>query len=145
VKERRNHSLDLRDRARHHIGEVKRVAQAVKLLNAPLDEASVDDTMRTIGTLLNESHTSLRELYDVCTLQVGRLVEIIRADRQVYGARLMGGGFGGNVLVLTTAENVAALADRVQSEFYEPQNRDGVGEGAVMISTPGDGLSAVEL
>ena len=51
----------------------------------------------------------------------------------------------GNVLALTTAENVPLLVDRVQREFYQPQKRDGVREGAVMVSTPGDGLSAIEI
>jgi galactokinase len=97
-----------------------------------------------MGTLLNESHESLCKLYEVCTPQVRRLVEVIRADAQVYGARLMGGGFGGNVLALTTAGNVESLIDHVQREFYGPQDRDGVNESAVMVSTPGDGLSVIE-
>ena len=57
----------------------------------------------------------------------------------------MGGGFGGNVLALTTEENVPLLVDRVQREFYQPHKRDGVREGGVMVSTPGDGLSAIEI
>jgi len=72
---------------------------------------------------------------------VERLVEIICSDPNVFGARLMGGGFGGNVLVLTTSDNSSSLVDRVQSQYYKPQGRNGVAEGSVMISTPGDGLS----
>ena len=101
--------------------------------------------MRALGLLINETHASLDTLYEVCTPQVSRLVEIIREDAQVYGARLMGGGFGGNVLALTTAENVQPMIDRVQREFYSRQGRDGVSEGAVMVSTPGNGLSVIEL
>lgn len=144
LKARYDHPLRLRDRALHHIGEVKRVAQAVALLQGNRDKQQPEFTMRALGELINQSHASLRDLYDVCTLQAERLVEIIRSDPQVYGARLMGGGFGGNVLALTTAENVSALVNRVQSEFYAPQGRNGISEGAVMISTPGDGLSAVK-
>jgi CTP:molybdopterin cytidylyltransferase MocA len=76
----------------------------------------------------------------VSTAEVEGLVAIVRSNPKVFGARLMGGGFGGNVLALTTEDNVAALVARVQSEYYAPRGRDGVGEGAVMVSTPGDGL-----
>jgi galactokinase len=138
VQERSKHPLQLRSRALHHCGEVKRVATAVKLLREDRDSNA---TMRALGTLLNASHASLRDLYDVSTTQVIQLYEIITSDAQVLGARLIGGGFGGNVLALTTAANVAALLHRAQREFYAPQQRDGLGEGAIMISTPGAGLS----
>jgi bifunctional N-acetylglucosamine-1-phosphate-uridyltransferase/glucosamine-1-phosphate-acetyltransferase GlmU-like protein len=57
----------------------------------------------------------------------------------------MGGGFGGNILALTRDNNVASLIKRVQATYYEPQRRQGVLDGAVMISTPGDGLANVDL
>jgi galactokinase len=150
--------LKLRDRARHHVSEARRVVKAARLLDETFNEqadkttARIDDVLKTtridramheLGALINESHASLRDLYDVCTPEVNRLIEIVRADSQVYGARLMGGGFGGNVLALTRAENVGALIERVQGEFYGPRGRDGSGEGAVMVSTPGNGLSAI--
>lgn len=145
VGERFFHPLKLRDRALYHAGEVKRVADAVALLRGVQEQPQADAAMRALGLLINESHAGLDKLYEVCTPQVSGLIQIIRADSQVYGARLMGGGFGGNVLALTVAENVSPLIDRVQREFYEPQGRDGFNEGAVMISTPGDGLSAIEI
>jgi galactokinase len=58
---------------------------------------------------------------------------------------LIGGGFGGNVLALTTANNVAALLARVQNEYYAPQQRDGMREGAVLVSTPGARLSEIKV
>jgi bifunctional N-acetylglucosamine-1-phosphate-uridyltransferase/glucosamine-1-phosphate-acetyltransferase GlmU-like protein len=58
---------------------------------------------------------------------------------------LMGGGFGGNVLALTNEENLAALIERVQEGYYQPQNRQGVSEGSVMISTTGDGLAMIDV
>jgi galactokinase len=104
-----------------------------------------NEKMREIGDTLNQSHASLRDYYDVSTSEVERLVEVITADPLVYGARLMGGGFGGSVLALTTAENTQALIDRAQSEFYGPRGRDGLGEGSVMVSTPGNGLEFLNL
>jgi len=141
VSERRFGQLKLRDRARHHAGEVERVSRAVKIL---LESQDPENAMLQLGHLINETHISLRDLYGVSTPEVERLIEVILADDQVYGARLMGGGFGGNVLALTAAENVTNLVDRVQSEYYAPQNRDGIAEASIMISTPGDGLCVTE-
>jgi galactokinase len=140
--------LRLRDRALHHLGEIRRVSIAARTLDSIQDEPNHLNklsAMRSIGLLLNESHQSLRDLYGVSTDDVERLVKIIQSDTNVLGARLMGGGFGGNVLALTTKENSEALIERVQKEYYKPQQRDGVREGSVMVSTPGDGLSPIDL
>ncbi|MGH9803489.1 MAG: hypothetical protein ACRD82_24275, partial [Blastocatellia bacterium] len=135
VAERHNHPLKIRSRALHHLGEIWRVNNAVSILRSV--QENEEGAMRHLGELINQTHASLRDLYDVSTPQVEQLIEIVRTDNQVYGARLMGGGFGGNVLALTTAENVSRLVDRVQQEFYSPQNRDAASERSVMISTPG--------
>jgi galactokinase len=150
VRERREQALKVRDRALHHLGEVKRVTSALRILR-DMSHAEIAEGrevahagMRAIGELLDESHESLCVLYEVCTPEVDRLVEVIASDPQVYGARLMGGGFGGNVLALTTAEHLSSLIDRVQSGYYGPQGREGQSEGAIMVSTPGAGLSAID-
>jgi galactokinase/CTP:molybdopterin cytidylyltransferase MocA len=144
IEDRARWPIALRNRAMHHAGEVNRVAVATALL----EPGRIDDNYsvcESIGKLLNESHESLRDLYGVSTPEVEQLVGMIQADKNVFGARLMGGGFGGNVLALTTRENARPLVDRVQSDYYEPQKRDGVAEGSVMISTPGSGLSDLGL
>lgn len=145
VRERGHEPLKLYDRARHHLAETARVNEAVHILRAAEQQSEnrIDDAMRELGALLNATHASLRDLYEVSTPEVEGLRAIIIADPQVYGARLMGGGFGGNVLALTTTDNAPVLVERVQREYYAPQKRDGAGEGAVMVSTPGDGLSTV--
>jgi galactokinase len=138
VRERRARPLKLSDRSKHHSQESVRVKLMARLFFT--DHLKDDERMREIGDALNQSHASLRDYYDVSTPEVERLVEIITADSLVYGARLMGGGFGGNILALTTAENTQALINRAQNEFYAPRGRDGIGEGSVMVSTPGNGL-----
>jgi N-acetylgalactosamine kinase len=151
VRKKREHPMKVRDRALHHLGEVTRVATAVALLRDISLAAgdgkpeTVDAGMRMLGELLDESHESLCRLYGVCTPEVERLVEVIASDPQVYGAHLMGGGFGGNVLALMTRERLSSIIELVQSEFYEPRGRDGLREGSVMVSTPGDGLSTIEV
>jgi galactokinase/CTP:molybdopterin cytidylyltransferase MocA len=143
VRERRHKPLRVRPLALHHVGEMRRVAEAVKLFESAggEDAGRADALMRSVGALLNEGHESLRDKYAVSTPEVEALIETIRTDEGVYGARLMGGGFGGNVLALTTAENVRSLVGRVQEGYYAPRGRDGVREGSVMVSTPGAGLS----
>ncbi len=148
VKERRDLPLQVRSRALHHLGEVRRGVFATSILDSiePGSDAREHiSAMRLLGAILNESHQSLRDLYDVSIPEVERLVEIIRSDPNVYGAHLMGGGFGGNVLALTSEEHVPALTERVQAEYYEPHGRHGIREGSVMISTPGNGLAPLSL
>jgi galactokinase/CTP:molybdopterin cytidylyltransferase MocA len=135
--------LKIRVRALHHLREVKRVAFATHTL----DSLQTDNTlaaMEKIGKLLDESHESLRDLYEVSVPEVEELIRIIRDDAHVLGARLMGGGFGGNVLALTTREHTQSLIQKVQEHYYALRDRDGVGEGSVMVSTPGPGLAGVD-
>ncbi len=143
----REHSrwpLRIRTRAMHHLGEVRRVAMAARALSTIGYEDSLE-AMQTIGKLIDDSHESLRDLYDVSNDDIERLIRIIRSDPAVLGTRLMGGGFGGNVLALTTSEHSESLIKRVESEYYAPQNRDGVREGSILISTPGAGLDHIGL
>jgi galactokinase/CTP:molybdopterin cytidylyltransferase MocA len=154
VAERAERPLQVRARALHHIGEVRRVktaAQVLENLSRPQSSRDVDQEQELeaalclLGTLLDQSHASLRDLYEVSTPDVERLIEIIRTSPGVYGAHLMGGGFGGNVLALITHVNVESLIERVQAEYYGPQNRQGISEGSVMISTPGEGLEPINV
>jgi galactokinase len=81
----------LNRRARHVIGENQRVRDAV----AALDEGD----LRAVGALLDASHASLRDDYDVSTPAVDAAVQRLLAAG-ASGARLIGGGFGGSVLGL---------------------------------------------
>ena len=81
----------LRARAEHVLGENERVEEAVAALRA--------EDLPAVGRLLDASHASLRDLYEVSTPTVERAVTRLREDGAA-GARLMGGGFGGSVLGL---------------------------------------------
>ncbi|PWT92655.1 MAG: hypothetical protein C5B55_05895, partial [Blastocatellia bacterium] len=140
--------LQIRSRALHHLGEIKRVALATHILESIENASTPEDklsAMQTIGKLLDESHASLRDLYGVSIREVEELREVIVSNANVLGARLMGGGFGGNVLALTTQHHSKELIEQVQKEYYSPQGRHGVREGSVMVSTPGDGLAEIDL
>jgi galactokinase/CTP:molybdopterin cytidylyltransferase MocA len=147
VNERSRWPLKVRARALHHLGEVQRVALATQTLRSVphADPAAAVSAMQSVGKLLDESHASLRDLYEVSAPEVEELINLIRADPHVLGARLMGGGFGGNVLALTTSEHAQTLIERVQQHYYAPRDRHGVREGSVMVSTPGPGLDHVDV
>jgi galactokinase len=81
----------LRARALHVLGENERVEAAVAALRA--------GDLPMLGALLNASHASLRDLYDISTPAVEETVRRLR-DAGAAGARLTGGGFGGSVLAL---------------------------------------------
>ncbi len=78
-------------RAAHVLSENDRVRQAVAALR--------DNRPELLGELMNGSHTSLRDLYEVSTPAVEETVERLLAAG-ASGARLVGGGFGGAVLAL---------------------------------------------
>jgi len=81
----------LRARAEHVLGENTRVGDTVGALRA--------GDLPAVGDLLNASHGSLRDLYEVSTPAVERTVGRLLEDGAA-GARVMGGGFGGSVLGL---------------------------------------------
>jgi galactokinase/CTP:molybdopterin cytidylyltransferase MocA len=140
--------LKIRTRGLHHLGEAKRVALATNILDSLAhnqDSGNTRSAMQMLGKLLEESHTSLRDLYNVSVPEVEELIDIVAADPHVLGARVMGGGFGGNVLALTTADHSQSLITRVQEQYYSARGRHGVNEGSVIVSTPGPGLSEIDL
>ncbi len=140
--------LKIRSRSLHHLGEAKRVALATNTLDSiqlASDSGYTVSAMKTLGKLLDESHASLRDLYNVSVPEVEELINIVSEDPHVLGARVMGGGFGGNVLALTTRAHSQDLITSVQERYYLARGRHGVNEGSVIVSTPGDGLSEIDL
>lgn len=89
-------------RARHVIEENARTQKAALLLSdksAPRDPSAL---AQKLGQLLNDSHASLRDQFEVSCAELDALVSALQeqGDDQVAGARMMGGGFGGCVIAL---------------------------------------------
>jgi len=140
--------LKIRDRAKHHLDEITRVLKAAEMLNSALEAQNKDlesEQMRKVGQLMYETHDSLRNLYEISTDDINKIVEIAKRVRGVYGARVMGGGFGGNVLVLVEDESISELIENVETEYYAPQGRNGMEENSILISTPGDGVMVLPI
>jgi len=96
----------LRSRARHVVIENARVLQAVEC----------GDSVE-FGALMNASHSSLRDDFDVSVPALDRLVALLQAHPQVYGARLTGAGFGGACVALCWPSSVASVATQTLNGY----------------------------
>lgn len=99
-------------RARHVISENDRTRQAAICLQR--GEATI------FGRLLQSSHKSLRDDYEVSCRELDFLVKTALAQTGVLGARLTGAGFGGCVLILAERERAGAIMDSI-GEAYRIQ------------------------
>jgi galactokinase len=99
-------------RARHVITENARVRGAVAAMR--------DGDLERLGKLLNLSHQSLRDDFEVSIPEIDLLVELAQRQRDVYGARITGGGFGGSIVAVAKAGTGRQAGERVVRE-YEKQ------------------------
>ena len=102
----------VRRRCRHVITENARVMESVAALKA--------GDLERFGRLMNSSHDSLRDDYEVSGPQLDRLVEIARSVPGVLGSRLTGAGFGGCTVTLARPEAVEPLRAAILAQ-YEKQ------------------------
>ncbi len=98
-------------RARHVIEEIGRV-EATRVALAAEDLAAV-------GRLLVASHRSSQTLFENSTPELDFLVDTLVGTPHVYGARLTGGGFGGAVMALTSAEFAEENAATVTAAYAQ--------------------------
>jgi galactokinase len=92
-------------RCRHVITENARVLAA----GAALEKGD----LAAFGQLMNSSHRSLRDDYEVSCKELDLMVELAQQVRGVYGARMTGGGFGGSTVNLIEAESVDEFKETV--------------------------------
>jgi galactokinase len=96
-------------RARHVITENARVRAAVAAMR--------EGDLERLGKLLDLSHQSLRDDYEVSIPEIDFLVELAHREPDVYGARITGGGFGGSIVAVTRAGTGRQAGDRVAAEY----------------------------
>jgi galactokinase len=106
-------------RARHIVTEDARVLELVAALRGPEDP-------RAIGPVLTAGHESLRDDFEISTPLLDACVEAALAGG-AYGARMVGGGFGGSVIALVDADRLPAVTSAVTDRF--------TGEGAAAPRT----------
>ena len=110
-----------RRRARHVLTENQRVLEA----------AACSDPER-FGELMNASHASLRDDYEVSTPELDQLVGLLQQHPDVYGARLTGAGFGGACVALCREGTAVGVATDVL-----PQYRSSGHEGRLLVPAHG--------
>jgi galactokinase len=109
-----------RRRVRHVVTENARVEEFVGLLEgaAGLDGAADARTAVRLGALLDESHASLRDDYEITCVELDVAVEAAR-DAGAFGARMTGGGFGGSIVAFVPPGTNGAVAQAVADAFAE--------------------------
>lgn len=100
---------ELYKRTKHVVTENERVRKTKEFLK--------ESDFKSIGSLLLESHRSLRNDYKVSTKRLDLIVDHISNLNGVYGARLMGAGFGGTVLSIVRKDKVDEVVDSLSEEY----------------------------
>ena len=72
-----------------------------------------------LGTLLNESHASLRDDFEVSSIEFNTIVEIAQEQPECIGARMTGAGFGGCALALISSENNQRFKKSVFNRYHK--------------------------
>jgi galactokinase len=106
-------SGDLRKRARHVLYENSRVEEGAA--------AMAGGEIKRFGTLMSDSHLSLREDYEVSSEALDRLVRAASSFAGCYGSRLTGAGFGGCTVNLVAGGQEGAFAEHLRAHY--PQGK----------------------
>lgn len=101
-------------RARHVVGEVQRTKDAVVALKA--------GDLTLFGQLMNASHVSLRDDYEVTGLQLDTMAEEAWKIEGVIGSRMTGGGFGGCTVSLVKDEAIDTFIEKVGAAYEAKTN-----------------------
>jgi galactokinase len=104
-------------RVRHVVTENERVRAFVAALGA--------GDLARCGAIVDTSHASLREDFDVSTPELDALADALRSQSGVHGARLVGAGFGGSVLALANAGGAADAAHSAAELYRSRTGRTG--------------------
>jgi galactokinase len=96
-------------RARHVVTEDARVLEAARLLKR--------GDLIAFGTLMDASHDSLRDDFEVSCRELDLLVGIARESDGVFGSRMTGAGFGGCTVALVRPDCVEAFTRKISAEY----------------------------
>lgn len=104
-------------RARHAVYENRRTLKAVAALEK--------NDLNLFGKLMNDSHVSLRDDYEVTGIELDTLVSLAWESEGVIGARMTGAGFGGCTVNIVKEDCIDSFIEKVKKEYtdkigYEP-------------------------
>ncbi len=103
-----------RKRARHVITENQRTLNAARAMQ--IDDAPM------LGQLMNDSHASLRDDFEVSSRELDIMVKIAQAQESCYGARMTGAGFGGCAVALVNQFEAENFVQAVASAYEKQTN-----------------------
>ena len=103
-------------KAMYVIEENKRVEEFTKAINI--------DSLKTLRALLYQSHEGLSTKFKVSCKELDFLVEQTKSNKNILGARMMGGGFGGCTINLIKKTEVANFKKEIGTNFKNEFNRD---------------------
>ena len=98
-------------RAKHAVYENQRTLKAVKALE--------NNDIDTFGKLMNESHNSLRDDYEVTGKELDTLVDLASKQEGTIGSRMTGAGFGGCTVSIVKKPMVEKFIENVGKEYKE--------------------------
>jgi galactokinase len=122
----------LAQRARHVVSEIERTRLAAAALEA--------GDLARVGTLMRESHASLRDDYEVSIEPLDVLVEIASEVDGVIGTRLSGAGFGGCTISLVDDDALGDFRAHVLPKYHERTGRS----ASMHVLSPGPGAAVLE-
>jgi len=123
----------VRKRAKHAVYENVRTLKALEELKA--------GNLEAFGQLMNQSHISLRDDYEVTGVELDSLVEAAWNQPGVLGARMTGAGFGGCAIAIVENETVENFIENVGAAYQEK-----VGYAAdFYVASIGDGAKEIDL
>ena len=105
-----------RKRAKHAVYENQRTIKAQKEL--------MEGNLKEFGRLMNESHVSLRDDYEVTGIELDTMVEIAWNQEGVIGSRMTGAGFGGCTISIVKKDAVDKFIENVGKEYKEKVGLD---------------------
>ncbi|OIS33308.1 galactokinase, partial [Staphylococcus cohnii] len=120
-----------RRRAKHAVSENERTKLAYQALS--------DNDFEKFGQLLNDSHASLKDDYEVTGIELDTLAETAQQVEGVLGARMTGAGFAGCAIALVHKNQIQELEDKVTKKYiekigYEPSfYHVGISDGVKII------------
>ena len=116
-------------RCKHVIAENARVLAAEAALSR--------GDLPAAGRLMNESHVSMRDEYEISCPEIDKLVAVAQSVSGVYGSRMTGGGFGGCTVSLVDADKAEAAMAAIEGGY---RAATGI-EATVFACAPGAGVS----
>jgi galactokinase len=120
-------------RARHVVTENSRTRECKTALKLGL--------WTRVGELMNASHKSLQEDFQVSCEEVDLLVDAAQKHPGVFGSRMTGGGFGGCLVTLVKKENMEDLVSKLKALYKEVLSK----ECDCFVVNPAEGAKVVAI